>query len=155
LIKRRIGKLWLILKGNFHLTGFLSTTQKVHCKEQLEDITINGVKSKNLRYLNGASILTVLFHSNPLMWNEKPLKLILDHKNGNHSDNRTKILQLLCPNCNSQLKPHGGGNKGKVRMAEGEFGILSDDGKWNYVLPTEIGHYSTTEKGTKHKKSKH
>ena len=77
------------------------------------------------------------FHINTLIWNDKPIKLILDHKNGNHSDNRPKNLQLLCPNCNSQLKTYGGGNKGKVRMSEGGFGILSDDGKWNYVLPAE------------------
>jgi len=42
------------------------------------------------------------FYSQPLEWNGRPLKPILDHKNGNNSDNRPKNLRLLCPNCDSQ-----------------------------------------------------
>ena len=35
-------------------------------------------------------------------WNGSPLSLQLDHKNGNHTDNRIENLRLLCPNCHSQ-----------------------------------------------------
>lgn len=35
-------------------------------------------------------------------WNNKDLVLILDHINGNNSDNRLQNLRFLCPNCNSQ-----------------------------------------------------
>jgi hypothetical protein len=35
-------------------------------------------------------------------WNDKPLRLHLDHKNGDNSDNCKENLRLLCPNCHSQ-----------------------------------------------------
>jgi len=35
-------------------------------------------------------------------WMGSPLTLELDHKNGNHSDNKRENLRILCPNCHSQ-----------------------------------------------------
>jgi hypothetical protein len=46
-------------------------------------------------------------------WREKPLVLILDHKNGNRADHRLDNLRLLCPNCNSQQPTFAGKNKGR------------------------------------------
>jgi hypothetical protein len=66
------------------------------------------------------------FYSQQLQWNGKPLKLILDHKNGVNSDNRPKNLRFLCPNCNSQLDTHGGRNKGRVKKHPGYFSICED-----------------------------
>ena len=50
------------------------------------------------------------------IWRGKPLVLILDHKNGNRSDNRLGNLRLLCPNCNSQQQTFAGKNKGRYRL---------------------------------------
>ena len=36
------------------------------------------------------------------IWKENPLVMVLDHKNGNHTDNSLENLRLLCPNCHSQ-----------------------------------------------------
>jgi hypothetical protein len=82
------------------------------------------------------------FHTEPLVWNGKPLKLILDHRNGNNSDNGPKNLRLLCPNCDSQLDTRGGANKGRVEKAEGGFALVSRDGKRHYTLTAEPGSYS-------------
>jgi hypothetical protein len=82
------------------------------------------------------------FHTNPLEWNGKPLKPILDHIEGNNTDNRPEMLRLLCPNCDSQLATRGGGNKGRIEKADGGFAKVSRDGRRAYVLPAEAGSYS-------------
>lgn len=45
------------------------------------------------------------------VWNGKRIVLILDHINGVHNDDRIENLQLVCPNCNSQLPTHCGKNR--------------------------------------------
>lgn len=88
------------------------------------------------------------FHTRPLEWNGKPLKPILDHSDGNNTDNRPEMLRLLCPNCDSQLATRGGGNKGRIVKADGGFAKVSRDGRRAYVLPAEPGRYSLSDKGT-------
>ena len=56
-----------------------------------------------------------LHNSALLTWNGKPLKLILDHIDGQRKNNRPGNLRLMCPNCDSQLPTRGGGNKGRIR----------------------------------------
>ena len=78
------------------------------------------------------------FHSAQLEWNGEALPLILDHKNGNNTDDRPKNLRLLCPNCDAQqVKTRGGANRGRVQKAEGGFAIVSKSGRRDFVLPLE------------------
>lgn len=55
------------------------------------------------------------FHRSAPSWLGKPLRLILDHVEGNRFDNRPKMLQLLCPNCESQRHTSGGRNRGRIK----------------------------------------
>jgi hypothetical protein len=84
------------------------------------------------------------FHTEPLIWNGLPIKPILDHIDGNNSDNRPKMLRLLCPNCDSQLPTRGGANKGRIEKSEGGFAKVGKDGKRAYLLPVRPAKCTVT-----------
>ena len=46
-------------------------------------------------------------------WLGKKLVLQIDHKNGDHLDNRPENVRFLCPNCHSQTENFGSKNKVK------------------------------------------
>lgn len=96
------------------------------------------------------------FHKEKLVWNDKPIDLILDHKNGVNGDNRSRNLRFLCPNCNSQLPTQGGGNRGRVEQSSGGFSLKDENGNRNYTLPCETGKIKMRGNDVKlsHKKKK-
>lgn len=48
-------------------------------------------------------------------WNNKPISLELEHKDGNYKNNSPENIELLCPNCHSQTQTFKGKNKGNGR----------------------------------------
>src|ERR1700742_2125329 len=48
-------------------------------------------------------------------WNGATLTLIIDHIDGDASNNRRENLRLICPNCDSQLPTYKARNRGKGR----------------------------------------
>jgi 5-methylcytosine-specific restriction endonuclease McrA len=48
-------------------------------------------------------------------WNGVTLTLIVDHINGDASNNRRENLRLICPNCDSQLPTFKARNRGSGR----------------------------------------
>lgn len=66
---------------------------------------------------------------NPI-WNAAPIKLILDHRDGNARNNHPENLRLVCPNCGVQLETHGGANAGRVQNAKPDgYAIAHRDGR--------------------------
>lgn len=59
-------------------------------------------------------------------WNNKPIVLEVEHKDGNSENNTEENLCLLCPNCHSQTPTYKGANKGngrhsrRLRYAQGK-----------------------------------
>lgn len=50
------------------------------------------------------------------IWNEKPIVFILDHIDGDSTNNSRTNLRVVCPNCDSQLETYKAKNKGKGRF---------------------------------------
>ena len=64
---------------------------------------------KNIKAPNACDVCNM-----PPIWNGQPLKLQLDHINGNKKDNRVLNLRWICPNCHSQTDTYTGKNRYKV-----------------------------------------
>lgn len=65
-------------------------------------------------------------------WNNQPITLQVNHKNGDISDDRRKNLEFLCPNCHSQTTHWCAAWKGKldsvVSPPDCKSGALSCEG---------------------------
>lgn len=51
----------------------------------------------------------------PTVWNNKPLRFVCDHIDGNSENNSRVNLRLICANCDSQLPTFKNRNKGHGR----------------------------------------
>ena len=62
-------------------------------------------------------------------WHNKPLKFILDHIDGDASNNCEKNLRLICPNCDSQLDTYKSRNKNSARVFRRiDYGRVAEPG---------------------------
>jgi len=75
-----------------------------------------------IRDQRGRCAICGIFHE----WNGRSLVFVLDHIDGDSTNNRRENLRLVCPNCDSQLPTFKSRNKGngrhsrRQRYAEGK-----------------------------------
>lgn len=53
----------------------------------------------------------------PAVWNGMELRFVLDHIDGDATNNWRDNLRLVCPNCDSQLSTYKNRNRGRGRYA--------------------------------------
>lgn len=73
--------------------------------------TMRFVKQHILQEQNGVCEICKIEN----LWNGKPIVFILDHINGDASNNKRDNLRLICPNCDSQLDTYKSKNKNSAR----------------------------------------
>ena len=57
----------------------------------------------------------------PDVWNNKPLRFILDHIDGNALNSSRENVRLICPNCDSQLDTYKSKNKNSSRYGRKKY----------------------------------
>ena len=61
------------------------------------------------------------------VWQGRPMKLQIDHRNGKRWDNRRENIRFICPNCHSQTETFGSKNKATLTQdGEKEFASIYD-----------------------------
>lgn len=98
--------------SHFKCTNFFikRSDEEVFCKD-----SIVSQRCLKTRYIKGnyspykCSICGLL-----PVWENKPLTLILDHKDGDNHNNLLENLRWVCPNCNQQLETTGFHGKKRI-----------------------------------------
>ena len=96
-----------------HNKGKLSHKRK--CAKQILVLKKSGNRERAFRLRRALIESNIAYKCNQCqinsIWNNKELRLEVDHINENFLDNRIENLQFLCPNCHSQTDTWCGKNK--------------------------------------------
>ena len=110
----------LISRLNIDKSHFVDQRGGNKKHKPLEDIllkgpflTISGNKLKEKLYKAGLKQPVCEICGQNDIWRGVKISLILDHKDGDRTNNELENLRIVCPNCNSTLDTHCGKNRKK------------------------------------------
>ncbi|WP_076199567.1 HNH endonuclease [Mycobacterium sp. GA-1841] len=95
-----------------------ATRRDARTKQWLEsgEARVRGEQGNYIRqYLAAAQSGCCAICGAASTWQDLPLTLIMDHIDGNPTNNCRENLRLVCPNCDSQLPTYKSRNRGNGR----------------------------------------
>lgn len=109
-------KMDITYKGNQSGAGIRTSTSYKTAKEYLASANTISSHKLRLKLLRDKEKDHKCEICKLTTWRNKPIPLELHHKDGNHNNNKMNNLQLLCPNCHSQMPNNSGKGKRKKGM---------------------------------------
>ena len=102
-----------------HFTGQAVVTSENHPNKKTldfyfdcEDPNINTHRFK-LRLIQEGLLEHRCYKCGLTEWNDRPMPIELEHKDGNRKNNKLENLEILCPNCHAQTETYCAKNKRK------------------------------------------
>jgi hypothetical protein len=109
----------------------LAWNSRTHGQSSFDAVFCEGSSYKNLEVLKQFLTKTILPNvcstCKISTWEEKPIKLHLDHIDGNPRNHSITNLRLLCPNCHSQTETYCRGDTSKKKKLLTRVTIPSDE----------------------------
>ena len=99
-----------------HNRGHLVVDNEHHIRNNPEKYCKGNYTPKNNKkeFMKEQNNKCAICECEPI-WNGKPLVFVLDHIDGDASNNRRDNLRMICPNCDSQLPTFKSKNKNSTR----------------------------------------
>lgn len=111
-----------VKKLNLDISHLKSNNLKNFIKIPLNELLVHGIfrstTSLKERLIKESLLINYCYNCNMQpIWDNKELKMHLDHINGDNTDNKLENLRLLCPNCHSQTETYCGAKAKKEKHA--------------------------------------
>jgi len=142
-------KKWVVQLGlsTDHFTGEWRSRRKLSDAEVFCQDSKHVWAAKNRFYKQTPD--TCMLCGQGTIWNGRPLRFQIDHKNGDGGDCRRENLQKICPNCHTQTDTYCGRNR---VATDGTYSKINGQTIWcngccQWLVPDMFGNKASMPNG--------